>query len=178
MGSGVGLSSLESTPLPCEYAPDECIAIGDSRGDLESADAVGRFFLVANGIERDPEIDEAFAGRDNITVTSIVGRFLEHPRIYYFHNGGDEEILLGSADLMPRNLDRRVEQLFPVDDVRLRQAVRDQILDVHLRDNVQARRLLPEGGYERVHPQDGEKELDSQHWMIRHRGIWNRDELE
>jgi len=115
---------------------------------------------------------------DNITVTSIVGRFLEHPRIYYFRNGGDEEILLGSADLMPRNLDRRVEQLFPVDDVHLRQAVRDQILDVHLRDNVQTRRLLPEGGYERVHPQDGEKELDSQHWMIQHRGIWNRDELE
>jgi hydroxymethylpyrimidine pyrophosphatase-like HAD family hydrolase len=52
-----------------EYAPDECIAIGDSRGDIESADAVGQFFLVANGIERDPEIVEAIAGRDNVTIT-------------------------------------------------------------------------------------------------------------
>ncbi len=113
---------------------------------------------------------------DNITVTSIVGRFLEHPRIFYFRNGGDEEILLGSADLMPRNLDRRVEQLFPVEDRRLRQALRDQILSVHLRDNVQARRLLPDGGYVRVSAQDGEAKLDSQFWMIQHRGIWNKEE--
>jgi polyphosphate kinase len=115
---------------------------------------------------------------ENISVTSIVGRFLEHPRIYYFRNGGDEEILLGSADLMPRNLDRRVEQLFPVEDPRLLQAIRDQILSVHLKDNVQARRLLPDGSYERVRPQDKEERLDSQHWMIRNRGIWNRDERE
>jgi polyphosphate kinase len=113
---------------------------------------------------------------DNITVTSVVGRFLEHPRIYYFRNGGDEEILLGSADLMPRNLDRRVEQLFPVEDAQLRQAVRDQILSVHLRDNLQSRCLLPDGSYERVHPQDGEPQLDSQLWMIQHRGKWNREE--
>jgi polyphosphate kinase len=113
---------------------------------------------------------------DNITVTSIVGRFLEHPRIFYFRNGGDEEILLGSADLMPRNLDRRVEQLFPVEDKHLKRALRDQILSVHLRDNVQARRLLPEGGYERVYPQDGDAKLDSQFWMIQHRGIWNNEE--
>jgi polyphosphate kinase len=112
---------------------------------------------------------------DNITVTSIVGRFLEHPRIFYFHNGGDEEILLGSADLMPRNLDRRVEQIFPVEDPRILQSVRDHILNVHLRDNVQARRLLPEGGYERARPQRSEPLLDSQHWMIQNRGIWNRD---
>jgi polyphosphate kinase len=110
---------------------------------------------------------------ENIAVTSIVGRFLEHPRIFYFRNGGDEEILLGSADLMPRNLDRRVEQLFPVEDPHLRQALRDDILDVHLRDNVQSRRLLPDGSYERVHPQDGEAKLNSQLWMIEHRGIWN-----
>ena len=52
---------------------------------------------------------------ETITVTSIVGRFLEHARIYYFRNGGDEEVCLGSADLMPRNLDRRVEILFPIE---------------------------------------------------------------
>jgi polyphosphate kinase len=113
---------------------------------------------------------------ENITVTSIVGRFLEHPRIFYFRNGGDEELLLGSADLMPRNLNRRVEQLFPVEDPHLRRALRDDILDVHLKDNVQARRLLPDGVYERVHPKDGETPLDSQLWMIEHRGIWNSED--
>jgi polyphosphate kinase len=113
---------------------------------------------------------------DNITVTSIVGRFLEHPRIFYFRNGGDEEVLLGSADLMPRNLDRRVETLFPVKDPKLRDALRDHILDVHLRDNVQSRALLPDGSYKRLHPQDGEPELNSQMWMIEHRGIWHGEE--
>ncbi|MFN2108971.1 MAG: RNA degradosome polyphosphate kinase, partial [Anaerolineae bacterium] len=113
---------------------------------------------------------------ENITVTSIVGRFLEHPRIYYFRNGGDEEILLGSADLMPRNLDRRVEQLFPVEDPHLRSALRDQILYTHLRDNVQSRRLLSDGTYERVQPEGDEPRLNSQLWMIKNRGVWNRDE--
>jgi polyphosphate kinase len=112
---------------------------------------------------------------DNITVTSIVGRFLEHPRIFYFRNGGDEEILLGSADLMPRNLYRRVEDLFPVEDARIRNVLRDRILDVHLRDNVQARRLLPDGTYERVQPGSEKPELDSQLWMIENRGIWHRE---
>ncbi len=113
---------------------------------------------------------------DNITVTSIVGRFLEHTRIFYFRNGGNEEILLGSADLMPRNLDRRVEQLFPVEDAHLKLALRDQILSVHLRDNIQARRLLPDGSYTRVYPEDGQARLDSQLWMIQHRGTWNKEE--
>ncbi len=113
---------------------------------------------------------------ENITVTSIVGRFLEHPRIFYFHNGGEEEILLGSADLMPRNLNRRVEQLFPVEDPNLRESLYQHILQVHLKDNLQARRLLPDGDYERVQPQDGEPELDSQSWMVEHRGLWNEED--
>jgi len=113
---------------------------------------------------------------DNITVTSVVGRFLEHPRIFYFRNGGDEEILLGSADLMPRNLDRRVETLFPVEDAQLRDALREHILDVHLKDNVQARCLLPDGEYERVYPQDGDTKLNSQLWMVEHRGVWHSEE--
>ncbi|MCP4542092.1 MAG: polyphosphate kinase 1 [Chloroflexi bacterium] len=114
---------------------------------------------------------------DNITVTSVVGRFLEHPRIYYFRNGGNEneEILMGSADLMPRNLDRRVEQLFPVQNSNLRDSLFNHILSVHLRDNMQARRLLPDGSYERVQPQEGEPELNSQLWMIEHRGLWNEE---
>jgi len=117
-----------------------------------------------------PEVSE------NITVTSIVGRFLEHPRIFYFRNGGEEEILLGSADLMPRNLDRRVEQLFPMEDPHLRDALRDDILGVHLKDNVQARRLLPDGSYEWVRPSSEEPKLNSQSWMIEHRGIWHHNE--
>ncbi len=113
---------------------------------------------------------------ENITVTSIVGRFLEHPRIYYFRNGGDEEILLGSADLMPRNLDRRMEQLFPIEDPQLKESIRDHILFVHLKDNIQARCMLPDGSYERVQPQEGEPELNSQLWMIEHRGLWNEED--
>jgi polyphosphate kinase len=112
---------------------------------------------------------------ENITVTSIVGRFLEHPRIYYFYNDGEPEVLLGSADLMPRNLDRRVEQLFPVEDPDLRDSVYEHILCVHLKDNQQARQLLPDGSYERVCPQEGEPELNSQLWMIEHRGLWNEE---
>jgi polyphosphate kinase len=113
---------------------------------------------------------------ENITVTSVVGRFLEHPRILYFHNGGAEEILIGSADLMPRNLDRRVELLFPIANPDLRDSIRDNILRVHLHDNQQARRLLPDGTYEQVCPQSGEPELNSQAWMIEHRGMWNGEE--
>jgi polyphosphate kinase len=113
---------------------------------------------------------------ENIIVTSIVGRFLEHPRIFYFHNGGEEEILLGSADLMPRNLNRRVEQLFPLEDPSLRESLYHHILRIHLKDNMQARRLLPDGSYERVLPQESEPELNSQLWMIEHRGLWNDEE--
>ncbi|MFL7813083.1 MAG: polyphosphate kinase 1 [Anaerolineales bacterium] len=110
---------------------------------------------------------------DNITVTSIVGRFLEHPRIYYFRNGGDEEILLGSADLMPRNLYHRVETLFPIDDETIRNSIRDEILFVHLKDNVKARVMLPDGSYQPISRADGEEPLNSQEWMITHRGIWH-----
>jgi polyphosphate kinase len=113
---------------------------------------------------------------ENITVTSIVGRFLEHTRILYFRNGGRDEIFLGSADLMPRNLDRRVEILFPVEDPHLRQALRRDILGVHLKDTVKARRLLPNGSYEHARPQDDQTPLNSQEWLIAHRGTWNGEE--
>jgi polyphosphate kinase len=110
---------------------------------------------------------------DNITVTSIVGRFLEHARIYYFRNGGDEEVLLGSADMMPRNLINRVEILFPVRDGRRRRAIIDHMLRVHLADTVKARRLRPDGTYEPVQPEAGQEPLDSQRWLIEHRGVWH-----
>lgn len=112
---------------------------------------------------------------DNITVTSIVGRFLEHSRIYYFGNGGPEEVLLGSSDMMPRNLDKRVEVLFPVQDANIRQALVEQILATHLKDNVKARRLRPDGSYVKVRPRKGEAVLDSQKYFIEHRGAWHED---
>jgi polyphosphate kinase len=105
---------------------------------------------------------------ENIRVTSIVGRFLEHTRIYYFRNGGDEEVFLGSADLMPRNLDRRVETLFPVLTPQLRRTVIDDILAVHLRDTVNAQQLVPDGRYQHVTPAPGEPPLDSQEWFLAH----------
>jgi polyphosphate kinase len=112
---------------------------------------------------------------ENITVTTLVGRFLEHARIYYFRNGGEEEVFLGSADLMPRNLDRRVEVLFPVDDPCIRRTIADTLIPVHLRDNVNARRLLPDGSYERVNRGPGEPECNVQEWCVRHRGAWQDD---
>jgi len=108
---------------------------------------------------------------DNIRVTSVVGRFLEHSRIYYFRNGGAEEIYLGSADLMSRNLDRRVEILFPVEDKRLIRHLRDDVLAIYLADNVKARRMLPDGSYERVRPGPNDPLLESQLWLIGHRAL-------
>lgn len=99
---------------------------------------------------------------DNIRVTSIVGRFLEHSRIYYFRNGGNEQIYLGSADLMPRNLDRRVEVLFPIQDARLIRQLRDQILATYLADNFRARLMLSDGTYKRLVPEPGAQPIDSQ----------------
>ncbi len=103
---------------------------------------------------------------ETITVTSVVGRFLEHARIYYFHHGGQHEVLVGSADLMPRNLDQRVEVLFPVEDRRCREAIIHDILGVGLRDNVRARRLRSDGTYVRVQAADGEAVVNSQEWFL------------
>jgi len=89
---------------------------------------------------------------ENIRVRSIVGRFLEHSRIYWFGNAGQPEIFVGSADLMPRNIDRRVEVLFPVSDPRLGKVIRDDILGVYLSDNVKTRALKADGSYLRVVP--------------------------
>jgi polyphosphate kinase len=103
---------------------------------------------------------------EDITVTSIVGRFLEHSRIFWFANGGAEEVYLGSADLMPRNLDRRVEVLFPVSDPVLVRHLREEVLAVYLRDNVRARRMRADGSYERLRPADGAPSVDSQATLL------------
>jgi polyphosphate kinase len=106
---------------------------------------------------------------DNIRVISIVGRFLEHSRIYYFHNGGKEEIYLGSADLMPRNLDRRVEALFPIQDEDMIRRIHDDILKVYMNDNTKARRMHPDGTYEHIKPAAKETLHNSQAWFIKQR---------
>jgi polyphosphate kinase len=86
---------------------------------------------------------------ENIRVTSIIGRFLEHSRIYYFRNAGAEEVYAGSADMMPRNLDHRVEIIFPVEDQRLIRRLKDEILGQYLRDEKNARVMSADGVYTR-----------------------------
>lgn len=105
---------------------------------------------------------------ENITVRSIVGRFLEHSRIYFFENAGINEIYVGSPDLMPRNLDRRVELLFPIINKALVSRLRDSVLAKYLADNVKSRTGRPDGPYEFT-PVKGAKALDSQDWFIKHR---------
>jgi polyphosphate kinase len=105
---------------------------------------------------------------ENIRVLSIVGRFLEHSRIYCFANGGEEEIYLGSADLMERNLDRRVEVLFPVLDPLLIDQIRDGILRIYGTDNVKARFLQADGSYLWPAP-NGDEPVDSQGLLLEHR---------
>jgi polyphosphate kinase len=93
---------------------------------------------------------------ETLSVRSIVGRFLEHHRLYYFYNGGNEEFYLGSADLMERNLHHRIEQLMLVRDGAMRRYLRDTVLDLYLRDNVQAHELQSDGTYVRVDAGDAE----------------------
>ena len=92
---------------------------------------------------------------ENIRVRSIIGRFLEHSRIYYFQNGGQEEIYCGSADWMPRNLFERCEVVFPIRDAQISTRIRKEILAALLADNLKARVLEASGVYRRVPPQDG-----------------------
>jgi polyphosphate kinase len=103
---------------------------------------------------------------ENIRVRSIVGRFLEHSRVYYFMNGGEEEFYTGSADWMLRNFDRRVETVAPVRDERLKRYLKEVLIAAYLRDNVKARVLLPDGSYERVPLAPGEKEFNSQLYFM------------
>ena len=103
---------------------------------------------------------------ETITVTSVVGRFLEHARLYYFRNGGQEELFLGSADLMPRNLDRRVELLFPIESPHLRKVLVEDLLQVALHDNVKARQLLSNGDYTRLQLDPEHAPLSSQDWFL------------
>jgi polyphosphate kinase len=116
---------------------------------------------------------------ENIEVTSIVGRFLEHSRIYYFHNGGDEEVYLGSADLMQRNLDHRVEILFPLADDKLIARVRDELLKGYLSDTVNARRMLSDGSYVRKKAANGKPAVNCQEsWIPKRRVVESHESAE
>jgi len=107
---------------------------------------------------------------ENIRVFSVVGRFLEHSRIYYCHNGGKEQVYLGSADLMPRNINRRVEALFPVQDKHIIRYLRDEVLATYFIANVKVRRLLEDGLYETVQPDPSDQLVDVQDYLINIRG--------
>jgi polyphosphate kinase len=99
---------------------------------------------------------------DNIRVISVVDRFLEHSRIYYFGNGGDPQVYIGSADWMDRNLSRRVEVVFPIETPELKQRLIEEILATSMGDNQKSRELLPEGGYRRILPAQVQLPLRSQ----------------
>ena len=116
------------------------------------------------GVEIDLIVRGACALRPNIRdvshrirVRSIVGRFLEHSRIFFFANGGEPSIYLGSADWMPRNLYERVEVMFPVKDSVLRNRIFDEILNSYLRDNEKSRILHPDGSYRHSYPGNNSK---------------------
>jgi polyphosphate kinase len=103
---------------------------------------------------------------ERISVRSIVGRFLEHSRIYYFLNGGEEEVYIGSADLMERNLDRRVEVVCPIHDASIKRHLRDTVLEALLSDTHRAWALQADGGYVRVRPSEGADPLNSQQFLL------------
>jgi polyphosphate kinase len=103
---------------------------------------------------------------DNIVVRSVVGRFLEHSRIFYFENGGDDEVYISSADWMPRNLYERVEVLCPVNDPQLKQRLKSEILAAYLADNVKARFLDRTGNYTRATRRRGEPSFSAQDFLI------------
>ena len=103
---------------------------------------------------------------ENISVRNVVGRLLEHSRIFYFANGDDEAVYLGSADWMHRNLANRVEVIAPVHDPKLRRYLKDEVLAAYLRDNTKARRLSANGKYERPEITFADQEFDAQKYFM------------
>ncbi len=104
---------------------------------------------------------------DNINVISIVGRYLEHSRVFYFHNHGKAEIYMGSADLMRRNQDHRVEVVFPVESAEHINYLRNAMLATYLSDNMRARVMKPDGTYVRLKAPSEDKAVDVQEWLMK-----------
>jgi polyphosphate kinase len=105
---------------------------------------------------------------ENITVRNIIGRFLEHSRVFYFANGGDEEVYIGSADWMSRNLKHRIEVVAPVSDPALKHYLKNVVLAAYLRDNVKVRELQADGSYAPIVTVPGEKPFQSQTFFLHH----------
>ena len=103
---------------------------------------------------------------ENIRVISVVGRYLEHSRLYYFQNNGKEEIYLGSADLMERNLNHRVEVVFPLENPDHISHLRENVLAAYFRDNMRVRVMKPDGTYIRSKPREKEEKVDIQEWLM------------
>lgn len=103
---------------------------------------------------------------ENIRVISVVGRFLEHSRIFYFANGGKEEVYIGSADWMHRNLDRRVEAVVQIKNKKLAKYLREEILGAYLKDNVNSRILNENGEYRFLNDELGDEKFDSQMYFV------------
>jgi polyphosphate kinase len=103
---------------------------------------------------------------ENIRVISIVGRFLEHSRIYYFENGGQPRVYLSSADWMPRNFYRRIELAFPIETPALRDQIINDVIPAFLNDRVKARELQADGTYKRLRPEGTEPRRQAQ-WQFR-----------
>jgi polyphosphate kinase len=107
---------------------------------------------------------------DNIEVYSVVGRFLEHSRVYCFHNNGNDEVFIGSADLMTRNIDHRVEVLVPIEDPKIVRHICDDVLGVYFNDTAKSRHMLASGAYVRRKPADGKKPVNAQEWLLKNNG--------
>ena len=105
---------------------------------------------------------------ENIEVHSVVGRFLEHSRLYYFLNDGEEQLYMGSADLMPRNIDHRVEVVAPIEDQKIVRHICDEVLPLYLADTAKTREMTATGAYVRKKPADGKKALNVQEWLLKH----------
>ncbi|KAA3664391.1 MAG: polyphosphate kinase 1 [Chloroflexi bacterium] len=105
---------------------------------------------------------------DNIRVISVIGRFLEHSRIYYFHNQGKSDLYIGSADPMPRNIDRRVEVVFPLEDKDMKQTILDNVLEIYLKDTAKGYWLKSDGTYipRSSTLGEGEELFNSQMWLL------------
>jgi polyphosphate kinase len=106
---------------------------------------------------------------ENITVRSVVGRFLEHSRVFWFSNGGDDQVYIGSADWMSRNLRNRIEVVAPVTEPNAKRYLRDVLLNTYLSDNTKARELQPDGRYVAV--EGGSEAFNSQAYFMDHPGI-------
>lgn len=165
--------AVHKSSMATHKAAEETGLIRLKANALEDADIVEALYRAAQaGVKVDLIIRDTCRLRpgiaglsENITVIAIIGRFLEHTRIYYFRNGGDEEYFIGSADLMTRNLESRVEVLTPVENAELRKELRS-VLDTQLADHRSAWEMKPDGGYTQRRPRGGQAHRGSQEVLI------------